>query len=424
MTGKYQEEIKQGLGRILEEGKLAGKRVVIFGSNGPAEQMASFLECWDKSSGINSAHVECFVDNNKKKQGTQVMGRPIYSPQGYLTPFDGDIRILIASKYYSEMCIELESYGYRQGEHIFEVVHIETEGRNSLLMETFQENIKKAEEGFKLLKRIKEKTGGAYVFLCPYAALGDVYLAGGYLESYCQKENINSYVVVVITEACVEVLGMFGITCVEKVTKDGMEALVKACIFMGLKECGAGILHQRFPYPVALGRAGNYKGIDFNGLFAAGVFGLEKKNFQMPVKGKHIKEVENVFQQMGLRKGRTVLLAPYANTATGLPSGFWEGRAREYLDKGYSVVTNSSGEKEPAIEGTEKVFIPAGWMLDFAEYAGCFEGLRSGLCDLVSSACAEKTVYYPGRVYQDGQFYDFYGLRNMWSSMDIKEVVV
>ena len=99
MTGKYQEEIKQGLGRILEEGKLAGKRVVIFGSNGPAEQMASFLECWDKSSGINSAHVECFVDNNRKKQGTQVMGRPVYSPQGYLTPFDGDIRILIASKY-------------------------------------------------------------------------------------------------------------------------------------------------------------------------------------------------------------------------------------------------------------------------------------------------------------------------------------
>ncbi len=424
MTGKYQEEIKQGLGRLLEEGKLAGKRVVIFGSNGPAEQMASFLESQDGSSGINSAHVECFVDNNRKKQGTQVMGRPVYSPQGYLTPFDGDIRILIASKYYSEMCIELESYGYRQGEHIFEVVHIETEGRNSLLMETFQENIKKAEEGFKLLKRIKEKTGGAYVFLCPYAALGDVYLAGGYLESYCQKENINSYVVVVITKTCVEVLGMFGITCVEKVTKDEMEALIKACIFTGLDECGAGILHQRFPYPAALGRAGNYKGIDFNGLFAAGIFGLEKKDFHMPAKGKYLKEVENMFQETGIKKGKTVLLSPYANTATGPTANFWEERAREYLDRGYSVVTNSSGEKEPAIEGTEKVFIPAGWMLDFVEYAGFFEGLRSGLCDLVSSACAEKTVYYPGRVYQDGTFYGFYGLRNMWPGMDVKEVVI
>ena len=68
---------------------------------------------------------------------------------------------------------------------------------------------------------------------------------------------------------------MFGITCVEKVTKDEMEALIKACIFTGLDECGASILHQRFPYPAALGRAGNYKGIDFNGLFAAGIFGLE-----------------------------------------------------------------------------------------------------------------------------------------------------
>ena len=337
MTGKYQEEIKQVLGRLLEEGKLAGKRVVIFGSNWPAEQMASFLECWDKSSGINSAHVECFVDNNRKKQGTQVMGRPVYSPQGYLTPFDGDIRILIASKYYSEMCIELESYGYRQGEHIFEVVHIETEGRNSLLMETFKGNVKKAEEGFKLLKRIKEKTGGAYVFLCPYAALGDVYLAGGYLESYCQKEKINSYVVVVITEACVEVLGMFGITCVEKVTKDEMEALIKACIFTGLDKSGAGILHQRIPYPAALGRAGNYKGIDFNGLFAAGIFGLEKKDFHMPAKGKYLKEVENMFQETGIKKGKTVLLSPYANTATGPTAKFWEERARESLDRGYSI---------------------------------------------------------------------------------------
>lgn len=422
MTGKYQEEIKQGLGKLLKEGRLAGKRVVIFGSNGPAEQMASFLEGQD--GGAGNVCVECFVDNNKKKQGTYIGGIPVYSPQVRLMPFDGDVRVLIASKYYSEMCIELESYGYRQGEHIFEAVHIETEGRNSLSMGTFQENVKKAEEGLALLKRIKEKTDSAHVFLCPYAALGDVYLAGGYLGSYCQKENISSYIVAVTTEACVEVLGMFGITCVEKVTKDGMEALVKACIFMGLNECGAGILHQRFPYPAALGRAGNYKGIDFNALFASGVFGLDKKDFHMPAKGKHLKEVENMFQEAGLKKGKTVLLSPYANTATGFPAGFWEERAREYLDKGYSVVTNISGETEQAVKGTRGFFIPAGWMLDFAGYAGFFEGLRSGLCDLVSSACAEKTVYYPDRVYQDGDFYGFYGLKNMWPGIDVKEAVI
>ena len=53
-----------------------------------------------------------------------------------------------------------------------------------------------------------------------------------------------------------------------------------------------------------------------------------------------------LFEQNGLRKGKTVVLAPYTKSVTSIPSGFWERIAEKLIDHGFDVVTNVSPEEK------------------------------------------------------------------------------
>lgn len=146
-------------------------------------------------------------------------------------------------------------------------------------------------------------------------------------------------------------------------------------------------------------------------MFASGIFGLKKTDFQEPQKKSDVKMVKQLFEQYHLKKGKTLVLAPYANTVAALPEKFWSDIVKKYQSMDYTIVTNSSGEQEPAVPGTKAVLVPIELIITFVEYAGTFIGLRSGLCDLIESAEAKKVIYYPRRVYQCGAMIDFYGLK-------------
>jgi len=62
--------------------------------------------------------------------------------------------------------------------------------------------------------------------------------------------------------------------------------------------------------------------------------------------------------------------------------------------------------------------------ISIVEAAGIFIGLRSGLCDVISSAKAEKIIIYPDRVYQGGKYIDFYSLKNMGLSEEAEERII
>lgn len=420
--GMLKEEKKEMYGTLeslYNNGVFWDRHIIIFGSNEPAERMSD----WLMAHGIC---IEAMIDNNKKKHGTYYNGIIVDSPRNVLGNFREDTIILIASKYYNEMLQQLETMGYTEEKNIYQVVNMSNWSTYSLTEKTFLDKEAEILKGWEIYKKIRKKHGErARIFVCPFPALGDVYLTGRYLETYCERENISSYVITVAGKACLDVLSLFGIRDVELLSKKESDYLVQSLVFCGLKECNAEIFHQRFPYTVGIGALGNYKGICFNDHFKYTMFGMsEKENGKVPGKSADSSYIDRFFKENGLIKGRTVIMSPYANTSAKLPSGFWEKTAEEYKNKGYTVCTNSSGKEEPAIKGTKVVFFPIQEAIQIVEAAGIFTGLRSGFCDIISSAKAKKIIIYPDRVYQGGNFIGFHSLKNMELCEDAEERVV
>lgn len=419
MLKEEKQEMYGTLERLYNNGDLNDRRIVIFGSNEPAERMAD----WLIGHGI---WIEAMIDNNKKKHGTSYSGIIVDSPGNVLKNFVENTIILIASKYYNEMLKQLETMGYTEGKNICQVVNMAKWSTYSLTEKTFSDKEAEIRRGWEIYKKIRKKHGeNKRIFICPFPALGDVYLTGRYLETYCEREKISSYVVTVAGRACLDVLSLFGIKEVELLSKRESDSLLQSLVFCGLKECNAEIFHQRFPYTAGIGVLGNYKGICFNDHFKYTMFGMKESDTgKVPENPGNNSYIDRFFKENRLIKGRTVIMSPYANTSAKLPLGFWEKTAEEYKNKGYTVCTNSSGKEEPAIKGTKAVFFPLPEAIQIVEAAGVFIGLRSGFCDIVSSAKAKKVIIYPDRVYQGGKYMDYYSLKRMELCSNAEEILI
>ncbi|MCI9078952.1 MAG: hypothetical protein HFH68_08520 [Lachnospiraceae bacterium] len=418
MLKEEKKEMQENLLKLYKKGIFNSAYIVIFGSNEPAERIVSWLLEKDITP-------EAMIDNNKLKHGMSYKGIPVESPEKILSKMHDNAVILVASKYYNEMVQQLEVMGYKEEKHIYRIVNMAKGSTSSVTENTFTEKEIEIRKGWDIYKKIIARHGkGIRLFICPFPALGDVYLVGKYLDLYCKKKNINSYLVTVASGACMEVLSMFGINQTEKLSKEESDSLVQCLIFAGLEECNAEILHHRFPYTAGTGVLGNYKNLCFSCHYKYSLFDMDREcTGKIPERQSDAAYIDSLFQKNGLIKGKTVIISPYANTSSNLPESFWIKLAREYADKGYTVCTNSCGDEEPAITGTKALTFPIKAAIQAVEAAGTFIGLRSGLCDVISSAKAEKIIIYPDRVYQGGRYIDFYSLRNMGLCMDVEEKV-
>lgn len=124
------------LEKLVEEGKLKGRKVVLFGLNSSSYASKEYLE----GKGVQ---IYAYIDNNEKKlldmeemiedtmqhhlsgqDYSDASGKFVraYKPEALLTPFDDDFVILIASKYYPSMLLQLEALGYQENKHVFKTV--------------------------------------------------------------------------------------------------------------------------------------------------------------------------------------------------------------------------------------------------------------------------------------------------------------
>ena len=101
-----------------------------------------------------------------------------------------------------------------------------------------------------------------------------------------------------------------------------------------------------------------------------------------------------LFDAHGLPPGRTVLLAPESNTVAEYSLDAWGALADALRQAGWTPVTNG-GPKGYAVPGTARVDIPLDVCIAFVERGGWLVTMRTGLADVVSSARARITVFYP-----------------------------
>ena len=132
----YNSILYENLDRLVEGGSLTNKKIVLFGLNSSSYATKDYLE----KKGLK---IYAYIDNNAKKlldieefiddtlrhhlsskdydEADRKFVRA-YKPESLLEPFDDNAVILIASKYYPSMLLQLEKMGYKENVHVFKTV--------------------------------------------------------------------------------------------------------------------------------------------------------------------------------------------------------------------------------------------------------------------------------------------------------------
>lgn len=409
--------IEETVEKYAKRGFFKNKIVILFGCTVYARNIRDSLK-------KHNVKVEAIVDNNPNKVGKDCLSVKVYSPQMYLSQYEEEFAIIVCSKYYYEMTKQLNQWGYKEGIHILNIMVSECEilekDSESELFSLFEQ----AETGFERYRNILKRYSREYkVLACPYPGTGDIYMACSLLDIYLKQNNISRYILVVIGNNCRKVANLFRIENIEAVSKEEMELMLKAWEFFGTEKMNIkpllywGWRTKHFLY------ADKYPQITFNEMFQYDVY--EFADIQMGKRIAYDKKSEyakNLFHELGLRPGKTVILAPYAGSfASEMGLELWEQLTDRLIERGYQVCTNSCGESEPPIKNTVPVFFPYEEAVNVLEYAGGFVALRSGLCDIVSQADCKMVIIYEAGF--NAARYEYFSLRKMKLNESVTELI-
>ena len=278
--------------------------------------------------------------------------------------------------------------------------------------------------GLKLYRELLAKYPEHQMCPAPYSGTGDVYVAAMILKEYAKRNGIEQYFVPVIGKSNVKICSLFGIEAVP-FSKSEMRDLVKFLSFAGITESETFILHHDHPsIPTGfMDRMRNVKGIDFFSMYLSGVFRSNDRTMAAaPQFDRRAEVIDKLFTDHGLIKGKTILLAPYTYTLPKMNPAFWEQLAEELRKKGYTLCTNCSSKEEKPIRGTVPLFVPYSQIVPFLEEAGGVIAIRSGLCEVLSSARCRKVILYLDGFHWNGRdSRDYFSLNRMGLCSDAEE---
>lgn len=243
--------------------------------------------------------------------------------------------------------------------------------------------------GYKLYARIMEQYGRNAQILLSAPATGDAYIYGMLFHAYVRKKYPNKKpIFVVYGEASISAARLFQIENIEACNTEEFHALYNLLMFLSPADLFLESLHYHVFYRHTC-MLTYLEGLhDFN-FFSGPAAYLElesKEEYTVPVFRYDEESLLQLFDQINCTPGKTIVLAPYAKSVKRLPMLFWKYLADQLTACGYDVCTNSVGESEPPVYGTQAVFVSYDKSVPFIEEAGAVIGVRSGFLDVVSSA--------------------------------------
>ena len=411
MDNYEKTRVRKRVRRLARRGLLADKRIVLFGASGFSKDILTCL----REHGYSANAV---VDNDSRKTGIRCLGMTVQRPEEALSRFDDDTRILFYSPGFSEeITSQLAGMGYRKERHIFAMnLKIDDSLRIFAYM-TFT----KLRGVYWYRKVTKGHSRDCTLFIAPYTGTGDIYLAGLFLNEYIRRNDITDYVFAVVSNACRRVAEMFDIRNVGVLPHRAGDDIISLGHLAGQKPNIVTLNDGWLGDPLQWLRG--YRGLHFEKMFRYFVFGFDDDvAHELPPKKDCGEEVDALFARYGLRKGKTVVLSPYASTLFDLPDDVLETIAAACKERGYTVCTNCAGTEKP-VKGTPAVFFPLNLAIAFMDAAGCFVGVRSGLCDIISSSACKKIILYEkdGLFYGSSQ-YEYFSLAKMGLCDDAVEI--
>ena len=405
MDKQYYEEMVQALSELEMECNLKNNRIYLFGHCNATEELANLLISKDYQP-------IAILDNNESKHGNKYKGIRIVPPKDVLSGNQNNAIVLIVARAYAAMADQLNRLGFKG--QVRKLVDYNSFAEYSLSDETIVRMKKREERGEAILNDFSTRHPGCFKFLCPFSALGDIYIMMSYLPHFMKKRNIEKCVIAVVGNACAQVVKLFGNYDVESFSQKNMDEMIQAAIYTQDKD--SFIPHQDRPYVVNLHKALYVKCIPLELMYRCGVFGLPKETVPvLPTEFVNYPELDKI------PEGKSVILSPYAKSVTTFSDDVWKVIIQYYTSRGYKCFTNVVGDEIP-LEGTLPVSPKIPELKSVVERAGKFVGIRSGLCDVIRSVNAEKIALYPDYNYCDTKWkaIDIYYLDG-WDNRVVKD---
>lgn len=390
-----QEELKANLKKCVEHGELTDKRVYLFGHCDTTLTLADML----LEYGIKPVAI---MDNNQRKYGIVYQDILVQKPDLILEENAEKTVVLIATRFYESMSVQLRKMGFA-GE-IRKLADYNTYAEYSLSEEVVQRKRERLSLGEEILMSLRKQYTGHLLIFCPFQALGDIYFSMSYLPEFLKKREADKCAVCVAGRGCGAVVSLFGDYPVEIFEQSQLDAAVQACLYENKSDTF--IAHQDRPYAIDLNRALYLKRIPLEKIYCSGVFGLPPET--KPVQPVCWKEYSG---NSRIKKGKAVILSPYAKSVMALPGNIWEQIIEDHRANGFQIFTNIAGNEKP-LAGTEPISPRLPELKSAVEWAGTFIGIRSGLCDVIRTADCRKVALYPDYQYCDTQ----------WKSIDMYSI--
>lgn len=404
--------LRDNLNELIKAGTLEGRFIVLFGMNTPGDEVINYLARKD-------IKVDGIVDNNILNKGKKLAGVTVYTPEELLGDYRSDVVILICSRYFSEMASQLEQMGYDRNTQIYKVLEMGGGSELSTDEETFLKKSKMYKVYADIVNRILSKCGeDARIVAAPVKANGDVYILSSMLDAYGKRTEYNIWLAVV-GQVGRKIASMHGINNIIVVTQEEMDALVGISRFLGSESSRVEIVQPYYMYTSVLPEMEGYKGITFRDMYMYGYeLADEDKVKKYPDRTISDEELMNYVKENSIEEGKSIIIAPYANSLPQIRWSAWKAIVDGLKIKGYKVYTNSASDEEEAVEGSEKIFFPIKDTVEVLNYAGGFIAMRNGMCEIASTSECRQVIIYPDKAARFGKIINTYGIKSMGIGAD------
>ena len=376
--------VKKELQQMVKDGRLQDKEIYAMGSISNIAHLDDILKKYRMS-------ISMIVDNDPQKKGRHLYKEKEYEivdANYFFRKRNKNTVLLIYSiRFWCEMKDQMIRHGLKEFLDFY-------------VLESLTLNKKKmyVERGYSLLGKIRRKYGEDAFILAFHGPIGDNYLFSLFCRQYLAENGIGNYVCVG-TSVTKKIINLFGFPQFVLLEREDFLALEYLYMFLGSELEGVKFL-QIWEFAFHFNRDRIRFGREFNFMdtYRDYVYCLhDNREPAFPVFSTCTKKVAATFKRMGLEKGNTVIVSPYAYSIQKQPPKlFWIKLVDALLERGKKVVMNINPKAEKNFISKIPVLkFPVEDSVPYLEYAGGFIGMRSGLCDVISSAACRKLLLYP-----------------------------
>lgn len=368
----------QRMDRRILDNMIRGRRVYIWGADKKGERVARCL--------IEKAvPVEGFLDIALRKNS---MDLPVKLPQEIIGAEEGGelyfIWISMLLKHKDVVMDYLEVFGFTKDDYFYPAMEWSflAKGRYSHWSET-----DKLELGRCVAEGLDRNK--FYFFPGGYTHIGDVALALSWLWAFRCEKHI-SRLTVLISEKLSGLARLYSEDIDEILVKEQKELEALSSFLEA---------DRQVHYNNIIGYEWNFisKERQTPVPLTLLMYKTEHLGISYAAASKHIKGLTGGYNwavdKYKIKKGKSVILIPYARSAGMLPFDFWTAIAAD-LNKEYVVYTNVADNEIP-VHGTIPINIPLEYMIDIVNYAGHAVSVRCGVADLLALGnCNCWVLYY------------------------------